>query len=514
MNNKIDNDMEIIEENDEELIYCCPICNAGSIKIYKNSYKKYGYCDVCDATYIHYIPLPQQLDVHNSKAKIKLLLGGMGSAKSETGVMEIIEHALNTPNGRTLMLAQTLKQLGAAIMPKFLAYMPEKYVEKWVDTKNDKSILLTNGHEIIGFASDDEEKFRSLDITAFLLEEASGIRQQVYQELIRRMRHPMGLVKGIPHYVGLVISNPSQGFIRDLLFTSSSIKGSPSIRSTVEKYKDRLTDINQDLEAFLSSSRDNPYLPKGFIESVVRSLSPAQVKLYVDCIIEYAEGAVYPEFLTYLVDGFKIPDHWERYLAHDPGVRDPSAVLLCALDPENRVLYAYKEFYKTDLVLTDVALNIKKMISDIPNGMLRPMLIDPSANQRSKINARTYKQQMNLEHGLIFTDAKNALIDGIFKTRDLMQQGKIKIFRELIMTIKEGCEYRYANEKEINMKKNPGDKPLDKDNHLMDCLRYIVQVLPYNIFEKVTIVDNNSWKASFLVDNKQTKNFEGGFRFR
>ena len=37
---------------------------------------KYGYCDTCDAAYIHYIPLPHQLDVHKDKHKIKLLLGG------------------------------------------------------------------------------------------------------------------------------------------------------------------------------------------------------------------------------------------------------------------------------------------------------------------------------------------------------------------------------------------------------------------------------------------------------
>ena len=35
----------------------------------------------------------------------------MGSAKSNCGVMEIINHAINVPYGQTIMLAQTLKQL-------------------------------------------------------------------------------------------------------------------------------------------------------------------------------------------------------------------------------------------------------------------------------------------------------------------------------------------------------------------------------------------------------------------
>ena len=243
----------------------------------------------------------------------------MGSAKSRAGVMEIIDHALNVPNGRTIIMAQTLKQLSKAIMPIFDTYLPRKFVTKWTDTKADIEIDLTNGHEIIGMASDDEEKLRSMDITAFLLEEASGIKPEVFQECIRRSRNVAGMIDGVPHYLGIIISNPAQGFIRDLLFSSSKIHGSKSIEKTVATYKDRIKDPNPDLEAFLSSSRDNTYLPKGFIEKVINSLTPQQVRLYVDCIIEYAEGAVYPDFLQHLCDRFEIPKDWHYYLAHDPG---------------------------------------------------------------------------------------------------------------------------------------------------------------------------------------------------
>lgn len=242
----------------------------------------------------------------------------MGSAKSRAGVMEIIDHALSVRNGRTVIMAQTLKQLSKAIMPIFDEYLPRKFVTKWTDTKADIEIDLTNGHEIIGMASDDEEKLRSMDITAFLLEEASGIKPEIFQECIRRSRNVAGMINGKPHYLGIIISNPAQGFIRELLFTASKIHGSKSIEKTVETYKDRVKNPNPDLEAFLSSSRDNTYLPKGFIDKVINSLTPQQVRLYVDCIIEYAEGAVYPDFLQHLCDRFEIPKNWKYYLAHDP----------------------------------------------------------------------------------------------------------------------------------------------------------------------------------------------------
>ena len=233
--------------------------------------------------------------------------------------MEIIDHALTVKNGRTIIMAQTLKQLSKAIMPIFDEYLPRKFVTKWTDTKADIEITLINGHEIIGMASDDEEKLRSMDITAFLIEEASGVKPEVFQECIRRSRNVAGIIKGVPHYLGIIISNPAQGFIRELLFTASKIYGSKSIEKTVETYKDRVKNPNPDLEAFLSSSRDNTYLPPGFIDKVINSLTPQQVRLYVDCIIEYAEGAVYPDFLQHLCDRFEIPKDWHYYLAHDPG---------------------------------------------------------------------------------------------------------------------------------------------------------------------------------------------------
>lgn len=61
---------------DTLLLVDCPACGAGTINIDTTNQHQYGYCSVCDAAYINYEPLPHQLDVHSSKSKVKLLLGG------------------------------------------------------------------------------------------------------------------------------------------------------------------------------------------------------------------------------------------------------------------------------------------------------------------------------------------------------------------------------------------------------------------------------------------------------
>lgn len=163
------------------------------------------------------------------------------------------------------------------------------------------------------------------------------------------------------------------------------------------------------------------------------------------------------------------------------GIHDPAAILLGAMDPETKTIHFYREFYQTDKVLDEVAASYKKMTADIPQGYLRTPLIDPSANKRSKTTGKSYKQQFGTEYGVYFKDANNDLVSGIAKTRNMMFKGKIRFFRSLKNTIKEGCEYRYPTEEERNKNRNLGDIPLDKNNHLMDCLRYICQDLPYDM---------------------------------
>ena len=76
---------------------------------------------------------------------------------------------------------------------------------------------LTNGHEIIVYASDNEEKIRSLNLTAFWIVEASGVDYKIFTQLQTRLRNRAAIVKDsqgyeIEHrFMGIVESNPEEG---------------------------------------------------------------------------------------------------------------------------------------------------------------------------------------------------------------------------------------------------------------------------------------------------------------
>jgi hypothetical protein len=149
------------------------------------------------------------------------------------------------------------------------------------------------------------------------------------------------------------------------------------------------------------------------------------------------------------------------------GINDPAAILLGARDPITGKIYFYREFYKTDQVLSQVAIAFKKMTSDIPQGCLHMPLIDPSADKRSKTTGRTYKMQLQLEHGIVTKKAINNIEDGIQRVKNMMHDGLLIFFNDLKYTLKEGCEYRYPTLEERNKNKNLGEKPLDKNNHCL-----------------------------------------------
>ena len=118
-------------------------------------------------------------------------------------------------------------------------------------------------------------------------------------------------------------------------------------------------------------------------------------------------------------------------------------------------------------------------------------LIDPSANKRSKVTGKTYKQQLQLEHGIITKEANNSIEDGIQRVKNMIYYGKIKIFNNLTNMLWEGCEYRYPTQEERSKNRNLGDTPLDKNNHLMDCFRYICQEVPYDFADMKNATYNN-----------------------
>lgn len=484
------------DDESNSKVYSCPLCG-GEIKIHDSIF--YGRCDACMATLINYKPAPHQVAFHESKAKFRLNIGGYGSGKTTMDAAEIANHALSIANGRTLITAQTLQQIREAVLPELEKFLPLWFIKKQTKTPLPK-YTLTNGHEIIVYASDDEEKIRSLNLTAFWIVEASGVDYNIFTQLQTRLRNRAAVVKDkdgkeIEHrFMGIIESNPEEGWIRDeFLLRSSKIFASK--RVDAEGYNKLKTKKSEKAyHSFLSASPDNIYLPAGFIEDTCVGKTDKWIRKYIYCYLEVREGVVYPEFPDSLVDAFAIPKDWLRVYGFDKGWADETCLACGAISPDG-VCYIYDEYYMKEKPITFHAHQVKEKVYD-EKGVMRPMFkpiqADPSVRNKNDRDGISYRDVFFNRCGLWLEEANNNILDGIDKVRDLMYRGKLKVFINCVNIKEEAQSYRWKEDRDGTLK----DIPVDRKNHLMDALRYLCMSLPDDL--KECYIDRRNDKSNIL----------------
>lgn len=469
----------------------CKVCSSG--ELIRKEGKNYSVCSTCNAAEIHYIPQPHQKEFHQDPHTFKAIFGAYGSGKTTTAVMELIKHVLTVKDGLSAMLAPTMQMLKETSYTELMKYLPHTFIEHEIKTKGSEAILLKNGHKILLLPSNSADKIRSLNLSAFYLEEASNAKFDVFTELTARTRNKKAIelaynedgspvmewddnVQIYRHKVkksrllGLICSNPDVGWIRTKILNYSDKVYSPT------KYP-RAEDANPFLSTHLHSSYQNVYLDPDFQLRIGRGKPDWWVKRYIYGSFDYAEGLVYPMFTEHIVEPFPIPPDWKRMFGVDFGLRDPTVMLAVAIDPEEGVAYVYDEHYEAEKPVSYHAKIMRKMVDDVPPGMINGQVVaDPSGQKRSGRDFRTYFNHYS-EYGLWFKPGVNQLDSGIMKVFTYFNLGKLKIMESCVNTIKEGREYKYK-ETALDQDKNRGEKPHDANNHAMDALRYIINELP------------------------------------
>src|SRR5690606_12072670 len=61
---------------------------------------------------------------------------------------------------------------------------------------------------------------------------------------------------------------------------------------------------------------------------------------------------------THVIEPFKIPSHWLRFISIDYGYNDPCAIYWHAVD--DRRVYTYREMYVTQMNASDIAKKINE----------------------------------------------------------------------------------------------------------------------------------------------------------
>lgn len=159
---------------------------------------------------IAYNPNDTANTVHRSLAKLRLLRGGLGSGKTRCGTEHINALCLQYPGALCLIGRKDITSLKVTTQKEFLEkVVPPEAVATF--NVNENNLYYKNGSMVIFRETKDPDKVLSLELTAFMLDEANeNDNPEVVDKLRGRLRQKIYMDGDWvePPYAGLLVFNP------------------------------------------------------------------------------------------------------------------------------------------------------------------------------------------------------------------------------------------------------------------------------------------------------------------
>lgn len=156
--------------------------------------------------YESYIPNARQGKFHavrpfpGTGSLIKLASGGLGSGKSTACEQEQTLICLRTPDGDSIALRQSMDRSDATLIEDYRKILSGH--ARWVASKT--RFEFDNAHKLIITPADKFDRFGSLQIVSFYMQEAQEMRYPIFEALEQRLRHPAGIQDGMTFYRGFL----------------------------------------------------------------------------------------------------------------------------------------------------------------------------------------------------------------------------------------------------------------------------------------------------------------------
>lgn len=228
-----------------------------------------------------------------------LFSGSIGSAKSIEAAHIICMHAIENPGSRVLVVRRALKDLKRTLWQTILKHLADvPYLVKSYH-KSNMTITLWNNSEILGDSYDDMnlEKFRSLELSMGVFEEATESNKEVYDAILMRI----GRLPNVKVNILLTLTNPD----------------SPDHYL----YENIIAVDHPNKKVFYSLTEQNPFLPRWYIENLQRSLDAKMAeRMLKGRWVELNQERVYYAYSTeknYIKENYVFNPHHAVCLMHD-----------------------------------------------------------------------------------------------------------------------------------------------------------------------------------------------------
>ena len=388
--------------------------------------------------------LPQQLRFLTSDAREVLYSGAFGAGKTRAICLRCAMRA-SVQGAREGLCRKTVVALKRSTLKTLLepdGLLPPILPQGSYEYKKiDGEIRIHGGGTIMLFGLEDAARIASMNLSGVAVDEAVELNERDWTMLRGRIRLQLPNLKN--QIYGACNPSTPQHFLAKRFGLAGGHKRQPNC------------------EAITTTSRDNWFLPKDYIEDLETMTGVAR-KRYVEGLWVGSDGLVYDRWdeSKFVVD--KLPDSYDRMIVGmDEGYNNPAVLLLIGI--KDNLLFVVDEWYERHKLEEQVIDQAKRWKEAHP---IECFVIDPSA---AKLRAAMR------HHGLDAIAADNTVFNGIQTvaarlSADPSGKTKIAVHRKCSNLIREFSSYEWMSKQDGSVK----DQPRKDHDHALDALRYAV----------------------------------------
>lgn len=316
--------------------------------------------------------------------------------------------------------------------------------------RTDYSILLPNGSIFLCKGLDNPEKIKSLvGLTDAWLEEATEFNQDDANQIDLRIRDPHAKNQQLIFSFNPIAKSNwcYKMFFKEDFETEEE-------RQEVMKYR-------RGVKVLHTNYTHNKFLPPAYINSLLslKATNPAYYKIYAEGEFGSLGKTIYTNWEAKDFD-YRELKGCRLVQGADVGFNDPNTLIASLVNEREKIIYVFKEFYKSEQTLSEFA----KSIADFTMGTRYPIYMDNAA--KTVIESLRKDYRLNIE-----PCRKTGVVEGITR----VQSYKIVVHSSCVNTIRELQNYSWKKDKRTN---EYVDEPEQNgQDHVLDALVYSINSL-------------------------------------
>ncbi|MFI6251504.1 phage terminase large subunit [Streptomyces sp. NPDC051016] len=423
---------------------------------------------------VRYEPRGAARELFRAREAEVFIAGPAGTGKSLAALFRLHLTALHNPNIRCLIVRKTAVSLGATtlvtyekkVAPDALA----RGIVRWFggSPREAPGYRYSNGAKIDVAGMDRPEKIMSAEYDLVFVDEATELAVGDWEAIGTRLRN------------GILAWQQQMG-------ACNPAHPTHWIKQRCDQGQARmLVSRHVDNPAYMHADGTPTEVGASYFAKLDALTGVRKLRLR-DGTWAAAEGLIYDEWddAVHLVDQFKIPASWTRWMAVDFGYTNPMVIQWWAEDPDGR-LFLYRELYHTGRLVEEMAKKARTLMV-YPSGQWREpqprgVICDHDAEGRATLEKYL---------GMRTTAAKKGVSPGIQAVQSRLKvqpDGKSRLYIMRGALVERDPELDAARkpastEEEVTgyvWAVKPGnagglkEEPVKENDHGMDTMRYVV----------------------------------------